>query len=125
MNTPRLGCISPLIPAGSDLEAAIAFYEQQLGFTTIHREGKPLYMAIVQRDAAQIFLLKNDDRDLAEQTALRISVDDIEQLYAEYQSRGGTMIHPNGQLASKPWGVKEFTVIDLARVCITFYAPDR
>ncbi len=31
-----LGNISPLIPAGNDVEKAIAFYEQSLGFTKIH-----------------------------------------------------------------------------------------
>jgi predicted enzyme related to lactoylglutathione lyase len=118
---PKLGNISPLIPAGDDVEKAIAFYEQQLGFTTIHKEGEPARMAIVQRDSAAIFLVKNDYRHLPEGTSIRIQVDAIEQLYEEFQAKGGQMIHPNGRLETKPWGPKEFSVIDLAGVCITFY----
>ncbi|PSB55683.1 bleomycin resistance family protein, partial [Chroococcidiopsis cubana CCALA 043] len=57
--SPRLGNISPIIPAGNDMEKAIAFYEDQLGFITIHKEGDPVTMAIVKRDSAEIFLQKN------------------------------------------------------------------
>jgi uncharacterized glyoxalase superfamily protein PhnB len=118
---PVLGNISPLIPAGGDMEKAIAFYEQQLGFTTIHKEGNPIRMAIVKRDSAEIFLVKNDYKHLAESTSFRIQVNGIEQLYEEFQAKGGEIIHPNGKLETKPWGPKEFVVIDPAGVCITFY----
>ena len=121
---PVLGNISPLIPAGSDVEKAIAFYEQQLGFTTIHKEGDPIRMAIVKRDSAEIFLVKNEYKHLPKETTFRIQVAHIEQLYEEFQAKGGEMIHPNGKLETKPWGVKEFEVIDPAGVCITFYEPD-
>lgn len=121
---PVLGNISPLIPAGDDMEKAIAFYEQQLGFKTIHKEGDPIRMAIVKRDSAEIFLIKNEDKHLAEGTTFRIQVAQIEQLYEEFQTKGGAMIHPNGKLQTKPWGMKEFEVIDPAGVCITFYEPD-
>lgn len=118
-DTPVLGNLSPMIPAGGDVDETIAFYEQKLGFTTIHKEGEPTEMAIVQRDAVEIFLWKNADRYLAEQTSFRIQVDHVEQLYAEYQAQEA--IHPNGQMDTKPWGTQEFAVLDPAGVCITFY----
>ena len=118
-----LGNISPLIPAGNDVEKAIAFYEQSLGFTKIHHEGNPMHMAIVKRDEAQIFLIKNSDRKLAESTALRIFVNNIEQYYTELEAKGEEIIHPNGKLETKPWGMKEFGVLDTAGVCLTFYEP--
>lgn len=121
---PVLKNISPMIPAGNDLEKSITFYEQQLGFKLIYKEGNPITMAIVKRDSAEIFLLQNDDKHLAEWTTFRIQVDGIEQLYQEFQARGGQMIHPNGQLETKPWGMKEFAIIDVAGVCITFYKPE-
>lgn len=118
---PVLGNLSPLIPAGDDVDATIAFYERQLGFTTIHQEGNPTEMAIVKRDAVEIFLFKNDDRHVAEQTAFRIHVQHIEVLYEEYQAQD--VLHPNGKLETKPWGTKEFGVLDPTGVCITFYEP--
>ncbi|MEM7727520.1 MAG: VOC family protein [Cyanobacteria bacterium P01_A01_bin.45] len=117
---PTLKNLSPLIPAGKDVEKAIAFYNK-LGFTTTHTEGKPLKMAIVERDGIQIFLVQNDDRHLAEGTSFRIRVDGVEQLYEEFLAQGENIIHPNGKLETKPWGCKEFGVLDLAGVCITFY----
>ncbi|MBH8555131.1 VOC family protein [Nostocaceae cyanobacterium CENA357] len=121
---PVLKNISPMIPAGNDLEKSIAFYEQQLGFKLIHKEGNPITMAVVKRDFAEIFLLKNDDQHLAEWTTFRIQVDGIEQLYQEFQAHGGHITHPNGQLQTKPWGMKEFAIIDVAGVCITFCEPE-
>ncbi len=120
-NPPVLGAVTPLIPSGADVERVIAFYEQQLGFETVHREGDPATMAIVKRGSAEIMLQQNVDRHVAEQTALRIQVDGVEGLYAEYQAKGGSMIHPIGKLEAKPWGSKEFAVLDPAGVCIAFY----
>jgi hypothetical protein len=78
-------------------------------------------MAIVTRDAVEIFLCRNADRSVAEQTSFRIHVQHVEQLYREYQAQG--VIHPNGPLAMQPWGTQEFTILDPAGVCITFYEP--
>jgi hypothetical protein len=94
---------------------------QHLGFTTSYKEGEPTKMAIVTRDAVEIFLCRNDDRYVAEQTSIRIHVHHIEPLYAEYQAQG--VIHPNGQLTMKPWGTQEFAILDPAGVCLTFYEP--
>ena len=120
-NRPILGNLSPLIPAGSDVDATLAFYVQKLGFTTKYTQGKPTEMAIVTRDAVEIFLCRNDDRYVAEQTSFHIHVQHVEQLYGEYQAQG--VIHPNGQLTMKPWGTQEFAILDPAGVCITFYEP--
>jgi catechol 2,3-dioxygenase-like lactoylglutathione lyase family enzyme len=120
---PIFGNISPLIPAGDDVEKAISFYEQKLGFTTIHKEGNPPRMAIVKRDSAEIFLVKNDYQQLAESISFRIQVSNIEQLYEEYQNKDTEMIHPNGKLETKPWGMKEFVILDPAGICITFCEP--
>jgi uncharacterized glyoxalase superfamily protein PhnB len=120
-NIPILGNLSPLIPAGSDVNATLAFYVQKLGFTTRYTQGEPTDMAIITRDAVEIFLCRNHDRYVAEQTSFRIHVQHVEHLYAEYQAQG--VIHPNGQLTTKPWGTQEFAILDPAGVCITFYEP--
>ena len=117
---PFLSSISPLIPGGENLEETVKFYEQKLGFQRIHQEGDPIYMAIVQRDNVQLFLLKKEDPHLAKETSLRISVDRIEQLYEELIAKEGDIIHPEGKLETKPWGVKEFVVLDPMGVCLTF-----
>lgn len=107
----------PIIPAGADLDAAITFYEQ-LGFTRTWHEGD---MAGVRRDAVEIILFRSEDQHLAEWTSFRVQVSDVAALYAEFQEKGGPMLHPNGRLETKPWGATEFAIIDLAGVCITFF----
>lgn len=118
-----LNSLSPLIPGGEDLEKTVVFYEQQLGFRRIHQEGDPIYMALVARDGVQIFLIKKEDKHLAEETSLRINVHQIENLYAEFQAKNEKIIDVAGQLETKPWGIKEFVVKDLAGVCLTFCEP--
>ena len=118
-----LKSINPLIPGGDNLEQTVVFYEQKLGFKRIHQEGAPIYMAIVKRDSVQLFLLKNGDKHLAEGTSFRINVNQIEQLYAEFEAKDQGIIHPNGELETKPWGMKEFVIIDPSGVCITFCEP--
>ena len=80
-------------------------------------------MAIVQRDNVQIFLLQKEDKQTAKEMSLRISVNQIEQLAKELQAKEGEIIHPEGSLETKPWGVKEFVVIDPTGVCLTFCEP--
>jgi len=45
-------------------------------------------------------------------------VQDIDALYAEMEPKG--VVHPNGWLQKKPWGVREFGVLDGDRSLITF-----
>ena len=118
-----LNSINPLIPGGKDLEQTVVFYEQQLGFKRIHQEGDPIYMAIVKRDSVQIFLVQNEHMNLGRGTNLRINVNQIEKLHAEFQAKEGEIIHPDGKLKTKPWGMKEFVVVDLTGVCLTFCEP--
>lgn len=117
-----LNSINPLIPGGKDLEQTVVFYEKQLGFERIHQEGDPIYMAIVKRDSVQIFLVQNEHMNLGQGT-MRINVNQIEKLYAEFQAKGEKIIHPNGKLETKPWGMKEFIVVDPTGVCLTFCEP--
>ena len=113
---PEIGGITPLIPAGADLDAAIAFYVEKLGFEQTWRDGD---MGGVRRGKAEILLYVHADAYLASQTSFRIQVTNVAALFAEYQAQG--VIHPNGTLQSKPWGTQEFAVLDPAGVCIAFW----
>lgn len=118
MSNPVLGKLSPLIPSGDDVDTVIEFYEKKLGFTTRYKEGSPTNMAIIERGDVEILLNRNDDQHLADNTSFRIQVEGVDQLYAEYRSCG---VEKMNTLDIKPWGTKEFSVIDPAGVCIAFY----
>lgn len=109
--------VTPMLPTGGDVGTAVDFYTK-LGFKVVHRDGDGL--AIVRRDGAEFMLTDFNDKHVADNTALRVRVDDVATLYAEYEQVDG-VIHPNGKLQDKPWGTREFAILDPAGVCITFY----
>ncbi len=103
--------LTPLSPA-KDVEKAVQFYVDKLGFRDNGHGG-------VIRGDVEILFYQTDDKYLAEWTSFRIHVEHIEALFEEYQAQN--VIHPNGALETKPWGTKEFSIIDLDGVCITFF----
>lgn len=118
-----LGQLTPMIPAGSNFQAAVDFYERKLGFTPGYRDDG---MAIMRRDTTEIMLLNNDDAHTASQTSLRIQTTGVDALYQEFHAQGIAPFHLNqgaglGDLKATPWGTREFAVRDLAGVCLTFY----
>jgi uncharacterized glyoxalase superfamily protein PhnB len=123
---PVFGHLTPMIPAGKDMETALAFYEQKLGFNARYK-ADDLSMAILKRGDAEIILQNFDDPHTASQTSLRIQLTGVDVLYGEYQAQAIPPFHQDvdgaglGELRDTPWGTREFAVRDLAGVCITFY----
>ena len=107
----------PMIPGGNDVKQSVDFYAR-LGFKENWNYGD---IAIVARGAVEIIICKNGSREIAEQTAFRIRVNGLTGLYNEFLALDPSPIHPNGKLSTKPWGTKEFAILDLAGVCITFF----
>lgn len=112
----------PVLPV-DNMGDALGFYTK-LGFTETFRDDadKPGYVGM-KRDDVVIHLARVDGglaRTVGEQTMARFIVDDVDGLYDEYRKHEG-VIHPNGKLQDKPWGTREFAVLDTTGVCITFY----
>jgi uncharacterized glyoxalase superfamily protein PhnB len=104
-----------LVLPAVDIAATIAFYEQKLGFTTEFQYDD---YAGLRRGGAPLHLWQCSDRQLAENTSCRVNVSGIDAIYEEYQTQG--IIHPNGALSTKPWGLREFTVLDPNGNCVVF-----
>ena len=97
-----------------DLQAACDFYVTKLGFRVAFAFGD--FYAAVERDGILIHLKLSDEPDPSRQVKQRdehldvyITVDNVEGLYAEFQSRNVVFAQP---LATKPWGMREFVVWD-------------
>ena len=101
--------------AAGDIPRAVQFYEEALGFARLFVLDD---YAAVARGPVEIHLWRCADRYIAENTACRVNVEGIDVLYEEYRPKG--VIHPNGGLETKPWGFREFTVLDLDGNAITF-----
>lgn len=115
---PELKNAIPVLPV-IDIDHAVTFYEQKLGFCKTYQTGPD--HAILKRDRVEIHLWRCDDKTLPRNTSCRINVIHIAQLYAEYQQC--QIIHPNGSLATKPWGMNEFVALDLDGNGLFFQEP--
>jgi uncharacterized glyoxalase superfamily protein PhnB len=108
---PMLNTISPVLPA-NDVLQTIAWYEQKLGFQrdfVYPSEQSPEYGA-ASRDGVEIHFSLTKVDPLKNDCSCYLRVAELEALYEEYKAK--SVIHPNGPLESKPWGLKEFAVLD-------------
>ncbi len=97
--------------------ATLAFYENALGFILLADYDSYL---ILSKDSIEIhfFLFKNlmIDENYGQ---VYIRVTEINTLYNSFKENGIT-IHPNGHLEIKPWGQKEFSILDPDNNLLTF-----
>jgi glyoxalase/bleomycin resistance protein/dioxygenase superfamily protein len=110
--------VTPLIPAGSSLATALAFYTEQMGFSIVWQTGG---MAAVERNDVAFNLVENDNRTWADNASFSIGVSDLEALYREYCHIAAEV----GMLETKSWGRREFHLIAPSGVCFQFYQYDR
>lgn len=97
----------------------LAFYTQILGFRNLASGNYPDYL-ILGKDQIELHFFAYPDL-IPEQNdgQVYIRVQDIEALYKHWTAQN-VPIHPNGALAVKPWGVKEFSVLDPDMNLLTF-----
>lgn len=105
--------------ASLDIQRSVEFFSSKLGFTKVHvAQGE---YGIVSNGPVGIHFWACNDRRIAEATGCRVQVQGIEDLHT--QCAGHAIVHPNAPLASKPWGTKEFAILDPDGNLVTFYEP--
>jgi catechol 2,3-dioxygenase-like lactoylglutathione lyase family enzyme len=127
------GATVPALPS-ADVARSVAFYRDRLGFEVVHEEDG---FASLRRDAATLHFWGATDEEWREEldpakpvrtgaesfiagtASCRIAVDGVDELYAQCVADG--VVHPNGALAEKPWGSREFTILDPDGNCVTFF----
>ena len=132
----RLGGAIPALPALS-VSASVAFYNDRLGFDTLHHDGG---FAVLARDDAIVHLWESSDEswrgreDVAERpvcsgaesflsgtASCRIEVDGVDELYVEL--RAADVLHPVSVegVSATDFGTREFAVLDRDGNLISFY----
>ncbi|RQP07544.1 MAG: VOC family protein [Parapedobacter sp.] len=102
--------------------ATLDFYVGKLGFQLF---GSPDYddYLMVQKDNLQLHFFKFEALDPKENYGqVYIRTDDIDGLYRSILERK-LSIHPGGPLQVKPWGQKEFSMLDPDSNLLTFGQP--
>lgn len=107
----------PVLPA-IDIEASVDFYQNKLGFSLAFQY--PEY-AGVEVGPIQIHFWHCKDPEIPKASNCRVHLLGVDALYQEaIQQR---VVHPNGPIEDKPWGFREFTVIDCCGNSIIFAQP--
>jgi len=113
-----LSSIIPKLPMRSK-ETTRYFYITQLGFTDIASADFEGYL-LVKKDNVEIHFFEFKELEPKENYGqVYIRTDDIETLYQTMLNRN-VPIHPAGHLQTKPWGQREFAILDPDNNLLTF-----
>ena len=111
----RFVCAAPVL-ASLDIEPSVGFYCSRPTFAKVHvQQGT---CGVVSRGAVQLHFWACTERHIAENTACRVRVEGIDSLFAQCQAFA--IVHPNAALETRPWGTREFGVLDPDGNLVTF-----
>jgi len=95
------------------------YYLNQLGFQLFGDNDFDGYL-MVQKDQIQIHFFEFKNLNPTENYGqIYIRTNDIDALYQTYLDNK-VAIHPNGHLETKPWGQREFSLLDPDHNLLTF-----
>ena len=110
--------INPKIPM-RDKARTRDFYLNKLGFQEFGNADYEGYL-MIQKDNIQIHFFEFKELDPKENYGqVYVRTDDIDKLYQSMLDKKLT-IHPAGHLQIKPWGQKEFSMLDPDHNLLTF-----
>ncbi|AEA43509.1 bleomycin resistance protein [Fluviicola taffensis] len=94
-----------------DKHATRQFYLNALGFHLFGHADFDGYL-MVEKEDLQIHFFEQKELDSSEKhEQVHIRTNNIDAIYKELLHRK-IAIHPNGHLATKPWGFREFSLFD-------------
>lgn len=113
-----LVAINPKLPM-RDKAVTQEYYINKLGFRLFGNNDFNGYL-MVFKDDIQIHFFEFKDLDpKMNYGQVYIRTDNIEELYRKFLN-DRILIHPNGHLETKPWGQKEFALLDPDNNLLTF-----
>jgi hypothetical protein len=100
--------------ASLDIARSLSFFER-LGFS---RKFASSSYGVAERDGVAIHFWCCSDPRIPTETGCRIAVEGIDELFEAYSKLN--VVHPNGVLEAKPWGVREFSIVEVDGNLVTF-----
>jgi uncharacterized glyoxalase superfamily protein PhnB len=111
-NGRQLRKIMPELPL-DDVTAGVAHYRDVLGFTVNYAQDN---LGVMDRDKARVLLIARTPRHHGIGSAC-VYVEDADALYQELRSKGANV---QSEPISRPWGLREFAVLDPEGNRLTF-----
>ena len=102
----------------NEMAEGLDLFVNGLGFTVLHQDDT---LAVVGRDGAKAYVVVSPECAALDRPEIAIETDTIDELYAEIAARRPDLLHPNSRVVTKrPWGAREFAVLDKTTVCVVF-----
>ena len=100
------GRVAPSVPV-ADMNRALRFYRDVLGFTVSFTNGSPVSFAVIQQGDVRLHL--GVQPDTAGSLHAHLMVDELDPVYERLQQAGATIRQgPKVQ----PWGLRDIIVAD-------------
>lgn len=116
MTPSRFHSISPFLGT-DDLPAALAFYQDMLGFDLAWEWGNPREVAAVCRDQVEITLTCRSDARPSGTSQLYLHIDAIDAYYTKLQQAGAAI---EVSIGDRPYGMRDFSIADPDGNLLTF-----
>jgi predicted enzyme related to lactoylglutathione lyase len=107
-----LTTVMPELPI-DDVPAGVRHYRDVLGFSVNYEQHN---IAVLDRDAIRVLLIARTPQHSGIGSAY-FYVRDVDRLYAELLEKGANV---QGEPVSQPWGLREFSILDVERNRLTF-----
>lgn len=104
----RLASAQPVFLVG-DLNAAVAFYCDELDFSLAWSWGEPVVRAGVQRDELQLQLIDNPTIGPSGTSCVYCVMSGVDRFYRACVNRG---VEIYLELGEREWGMKDFRIVD-------------
>ena len=101
-----------------DIAVGLDLFVRGIGFEVLHQDAS---ITVLGRDGAKVYLMTYAEGAAQDRPELAIETDDIDAIYREVSARAPDLLHPNARTVQrKPWGAREFAVLDATTVCVVF-----
>jgi hypothetical protein len=95
-----------------------------LGFAVLYQDDT---LAVVGKDGAKAYIVESAEFAAKDRPEIAIETDTIEEIFRDISARRPEVLHPNlPRVTTRPWGAREFSVLDKTGVCVVFrqWAPE-
>jgi hypothetical protein len=102
----------------ADVAVGIDLFVDGIGLEVLYRDDD---LVVAARDHVKVFLVEDAESAAKDRPELSIETDDIEAVYADVSARRPDLLHPNlARVTRRPWGAREFALLDSTTVCVVF-----
>ncbi|HEX7687856.1 MAG TPA: hypothetical protein VF453_09125 [Burkholderiaceae bacterium] len=104
----------------ADRAVGIDLFVDGLRFSVDHEDDT---ITVVSRDGCKAILVQDAEFAAKDRPEIAIETDAIDEIHADVASRRPDLLHPNPVVhapTQRPWGAREFAVIDRSGVCVVF-----